>query len=154
MAARGLDILGVENVINYDAPRTLVRTHAAAAAVRVSLFWFSSCYTCSKGGMQPMQACTLIRLVNFSICASPESCRSLYCPETSLCRMSQEDYLHRIGRTARAGAAGRALTFVEDCDRGLLKQVLLPSATEDHCIALRFRAPNALSRFCCSFLQH
>jgi hypothetical protein len=36
----------------------------------------------------------------------------------------QETYLHRIGRTARAGAAGRALTFVEDQDRALLKQVL------------------------------
>lgn len=57
VAARGLDILGVENVINFDAPSSL------------------------------------------------------------------EAYLHRIGRTARAGAVGRALTFVMDSDRPLLKQV-------------------------------
>lgn len=66
VAARGLDILGVENVINYDAPRSL------------------------------------------------------------------EDYLHRIGRTARAGAAGRALTFVEDGDRGLLKQVVKRAGVSLH----------------------
>lgn len=62
VAARGLDILGVENVINFDAPSSL------------------------------------------------------------------ESYLHRIGRTARAGAAGRALTFVLDSDRSLLKQVRGPAA--------------------------
>jgi superfamily II DNA/RNA helicase len=32
-------------------------------------------------------------------------------------------YLHRVGRTARAGAKGRALTFAEDDDRQLLKEV-------------------------------
>jgi len=56
VAARGLDILGVDAVINYDAP----------------------------GGLS--------------------------------------GYLHRIGRTARAGAAGRAVTFAEDGDRFLLKE--------------------------------
>ena len=29
----------------------------------------------------------------------------------------------RVGRTARAGAKGRALTFIEDGDRVLLKEV-------------------------------
>jgi len=57
VAARGLDILGVEAVINADAPAGL------------------------------------------------------------------DGYLHRIGRTARAGEGGRALTFVEDGDRPLLKEV-------------------------------
>ena len=45
-------------------------------------------------------------------------------PWCACCCAPQETYLHRIGRTARAGAAGRALTFVEDNDRALLKQVL------------------------------
>ena len=59
VAARGLDILGVEAVINFDAPAGL------------------------------------------------------------------DGYLHRIGRTARAGEGGRALTFLEDGDRPLLKEVCL-----------------------------
>ena len=57
VAARGLDILGVEAVINYDA--------AASFAA----------------------------------------------------------YLHRIGRTARAGHQGRAVSFIEDSDRALVKEV-------------------------------
>jgi len=58
VAARGLDILGVETVVNYDAPQQLAT------------------------------------------------------------------YMHRIGRTARAGRNGRAVTFVTDRDRNLLKQVV------------------------------
>eukprot|EP00878_Enallax_costatus_P005816 GHUV01006103.1.p1 GENE.GHUV01006103.1~~GHUV01006103.1.p1 ORF type:complete len:892 (+),score=345.95 GHUV01006103.1:153-2828(+) len=58
VAARGLDILGVQVVLNFDAPRTL------------------------------------------------------------------ETYLHRIGRTARAGAQGVAVTLVGDDDRVLLKEVV------------------------------
>ena len=57
VAARGLDILGVEAVLNYDAPSSLA------------------------------------------------------------------SYLHRIGRTARAGHNGRAVTFIEDSDRALVKEV-------------------------------
>mmetsp|Transcript_5884 Transcript_5884/g.16788 ORF Transcript_5884/g.16788 Transcript_5884/m.16788 type:complete len:768 (-) Transcript_5884:94-2397(-) len=72
VAARGLDILGVENVINFDAPSSL------------------------------------------------------------------ESYLHRIGRTARAGAAGRALTFVLDSDRSLLKQVVKRTGAQ-----LQVRVPPA-----------
>ncbi len=34
-----------------------------------------------------------------------------------------EDYVHRIGRTGRAGAKGVALSFVEFRDRGLVKQI-------------------------------
>jgi ATP-dependent RNA helicase RhlE len=37
--------------------------------------------------------------------------------------LEPEDYVHRIGRTGRAGATGRATTFVTPRDRGLLKQI-------------------------------
>ncbi len=58
VAGRGLDIVGVEVVINYDAPPSI------------------------------------------------------------------DTYLHRIGRTARAGAEGKAVTFVTDANRALLREVL------------------------------
>lgn len=58
VAGRGLDILGVEVVINLDAPRDL------------------------------------------------------------------DTYLHRIGRTARAGANGRSVTLVTDDDRKLVKEII------------------------------
>ena len=57
VAARGLDIIGVEAVINYDSPANLAA------------------------------------------------------------------YLHRIGRTARAGQQGRAVSLIEDSDRALVKEV-------------------------------
>jgi ATP-dependent RNA helicase RhlE len=37
--------------------------------------------------------------------------------------MEPEDYVHRIGRTGRAGATGRATTFVTPRDKGLLKEI-------------------------------
>lgn len=66
VAARGLDILSVETVVNFDAPRDLTT------------------------------------------------------------------YLHRIGRTARAGSLGRSVTFFEDGDRALLKQIVKKTGATLH----------------------
>ena len=68
VAARGLDITGVEAVVNYDPPGSL------------------------------------------------------------------SGYLHRIGRTARAGSSGRAVTFADDSTRPLLKEVhYTPIAYDELC---------------------
>lgn len=37
--------------------------------------------------------------------------------------LSSEDYVHRVGRTARAGRGGRALTLVTQYDVALIKQL-------------------------------
>lgn len=35
-----------------------------------------------------------------------------------------KDYVHRVGRTARAGEKGKAISFVGDEDRRVIKRVL------------------------------
>ncbi|KAH9693398.1 DEAD-box ATP-dependent RNA helicase 28 [Citrus sinensis] len=66
VAARGLDIIGVQTVINYACPRDLTR-----------------------------------QVPNYFLML----------------------YVHRVGRTARAGREGYAVTFVTDNDRSLLKAI-------------------------------
>ena len=34
-----------------------------------------------------------------------------------------EDYVHRIGRTARAGATGTAIAFCDETEKKLLRQI-------------------------------
>jgi ATP-dependent RNA helicase RhlE len=43
-----------------------------------------------------------------------------------------DDYIHRVGRTGRAGLSGRAISLVSSTDRSLLRDIqrLLPSALE------------------------
>jgi len=51
--------------------------------------------------------------------------------------MVAEDYIHRIGRTGRAGATGTAISFVDREDRGLLKGIerLTGRRLERHTVA-------------------
>jgi len=55
-----------------------------------------------------------------------------------------EDYIHRVGRTGRAGLSGRAISLVSDADSGLLRDIqrLLPTPLEQ--IAVQgFEAPRS-----------
>ena len=54
-----------------------------------------------------------------------------------------EDYIHRVGRTGRAGVAGRAISFVTEADRQLLRDIqrLLPAPLEQVAVD-GFDSPN------------
>ena len=54
-----------------------------------------------------------------------------------------EDYIHRVGRTGRAGVAGRAISFVTEADRQLLRDIqrLLPAPLEQVAVD-GFGSPN------------
>lgn len=45
-------------------------------------------------------------------------------PDGSVIFFSLCSYVHRVGRTARAGREGYAVTFVTDNDRSLLKAIV------------------------------
>ena len=73
---RGIDIVGIHTVINYDEPRTF------------------------------------------------------------------KEYVHRVGRTARAGRGGRAVTLLGDAGRKLLKEVVKKSGSKQ--VKNRIVAPDAI----------
>lgn len=40
------------------------------------------------------------------------------------CALSADDYVHRIGRTGRVGAAGKAITFVNNRAKGIAHEIV------------------------------
>lgn len=47
--------------------------------------------------------------------------------------MSYKNYVHRVGRTARAGESGRSVSLVSESDRWLLKEIVKSSKEPVKC---------------------
>ena len=60
--------------------------------------------------------------------------------------LAAEDYVHRVGRTGRAGLTGRAISFVSPDDRAVLRDIqrLLPAPLE-HVVVAGFEATHTTS---------
>src|SRR3546814_6455221 len=59
-----------------------------------------------------------------------------------------EQYVHRIGRTARAGAEGVAISFVADDERQYLKQIEKMTRSEEHTSELQSLMRISYAVFC------
>jgi ATP-dependent RNA helicase DDX27 len=97
VAARGLDIVGIETVSTLFHFLILI----------YSFSWFSLCLSIHSR-LSPFFA---FQVINYQM---P--------PKLS-------GYIHRVGRTARAGACGRSVSFIGQNDRKLLKEILKKSGT-------------------------
>ncbi len=116
VAARGLDILGVETVVNFDCPTQLASyLHRCSGCVQSCSAWKGA--VCCLACMGAADNCSVWAGCRYR-CMPPHEAAGMTSATAALRCCSC-----RVGRTARAGAKGRALTFIEDDDRQLLKEV-------------------------------
>ena len=134
VAARGLDIKGIGLVVNYDAAPwpnlyltcqvTIGHLLVVSFCVSLNSFSFTSWYTyahvyinvCIRGRVSCCAKEICFVCLHYSI-TSPltfvilDILFSVSIPSV-LQANNTEDYVHRIGRTGRAGAKGYAVTFL------------------------------------------
>ncbi|KAL5974806.1 hypothetical protein ACLOJK_031477 [Asimina triloba] len=99
VASRGLDVTGVAHVVNLDLPKSQEVCQSVVPSYRISQAWDASV------GMKGKSS-TKVALV-------------LQIPPD----FTMEDYVHRIGRTGRAGSTGQATSFYTDRDMFLVAHI-------------------------------
>lgn len=117
---------------DFDAAIIFVRTKNATLEVAAALERSGYNSSALNGNMnQALREQTLERLKDGRLdilIATDVAARGLDVERISLVvnydiPMDAESYVHRIGRTGRAGRAGRAILFVDNRERGLLRNI-------------------------------
>jgi len=120
--------------------RTLIFTRTKIRADRLSKYLIKMDVRCVAihGGKTQSQRNKAISMFRADVCnvlvATDVASRGLDIPEIECVvnfdlPQSKEDYVHRIGRTARAGAAGRAISFVTPEERSMWRYISSESSS-------------------------
>jgi superfamily II DNA/RNA helicase len=117
VAARGIDVKEVKVVVNYDFPGNDEREEKETL---LGMLWACCghavcCVLCANTNVAFFPLVP-IKLINLIILCCP--LHVLFIPG------NVEDYVHRIGRTGRAGAKGKAVTFFTQKDGGKTRKLI------------------------------
>ena len=122
VASRGLDIPSVDLVVNFEVTKPPpARVFLMPSQQNVAAIMLGSCQCCGGVGIlaawqvvlgasnpSELRAITATRWLTNSVAQIPRN---------------SKDYIHRVGRTARAGRSGQSVTFVTQYDVELFQRI-------------------------------